>query len=263
MPRLTVALSRDSARSSTLCSRQEADDERGLAALAQVLRNRDLDLIAQALADRQAGGRVGLAGAADQRRIVLVIAEIGIGIVAALEPERVEADGTSGDAKQVGREQGQRGLGVGVADHHRSDLTWCHRPACEGRQVELRAAPTCPSASSSRRSPPMRRFGGDVELGMDVAEVGERNVAAGDAEGASGQENLAAFPQRDAAVHAGLGHGADDAEVGAGFEAAVVVVDRACRRSSSPRGSGECDRGTGVQPSAIPAASRGAPATRS
>ena len=60
-----------------VAAREIADDERRLAVLAQVLRDRELDLIAQPLADRQSGRRVG-AVVADQRRVFLVVAEVAI-----------------------------------------------------------------------------------------------------------------------------------------------------------------------------------------
>ena len=50
-------------------------------------------------------------------------------------------------------------------------------------------------------------LGDNVELGSDAAQVGKRNITAGDPEGAAGQENLTALAQGDAAVHAGRSGG--------------------------------------------------------
>ena len=91
-----AAVARDGAQLD-VTAREEADHEGRLAALAQVLRHRELDLLAQALADRQARGRVGATGA-DQRRVVV---EVGIHVVAALDAEGIEADRAAGHTEQI------------------------------------------------------------------------------------------------------------------------------------------------------------------
>ena len=116
-----MPLSRESAAQLDIAPREVTDDERGLAVLAQVLRHRELDVVAQPLADGEARGRIGVVGA-DERGVFVVVAEIAIGEVAALEPEGIEADGPPGDAEQVGGEQRQRGFGVRRADNLRRDL---------------------------------------------------------------------------------------------------------------------------------------------
>ena len=196
-----------------------ADHERRLAVLTQVLRHRELDLIAQALAQGQSGRRVGPV-VADQRR---VFAEVGILELAALDAEGVEANRAARDAKQIGRQQRQRGFGVAGADDLRGDLT---RGARAFLGCEIDARPLERAGQRHRDVVAVQsRFGGDVEFGVDVAAIGERDVAARDAEGVTRKINLSALAQRDAAVHAWLRDGADHVHAGAGREAAVVVVD--------------------------------------
>ena len=50
-------------------------------------------------------------------RVFLVVAEIAVGEIAALDAERIETDGAAGHTEQIRRQQRQRGFGVGRADN--------------------------------------------------------------------------------------------------------------------------------------------------
>jgi hypothetical protein len=151
-------------------TRKITDDERRLAILPQVLRHRELDLLTEPFTDRQTRRRVG-AVAADERRVLAIVAEVGILELAPLDAEGVEADGTAGDAEKIGREKRQRRLGVGRSHQRRRDLAGCASALIRG---EIDCRPLQRSRQRHRdvlaTEPCFRR---DVELGMNVAAVGE------------------------------------------------------------------------------------------
>jgi hypothetical protein len=102
-------------------------------------------------------------------------------VVAALDAEAVEADGAAGDAEQIRGQQRQRGSVLVDPTMLGGDLAGVIEPFSDVRSIVGRSSvPVSVIVTLPLHQGWFRR---DVEFRMDVTAIGERNVAARDAEG--------------------------------------------------------------------------------